>query len=1567
MTTATPRSRDRAPLSSVDLNVVGSLRKKNTNTSLSPTIGKQQNRFLTKTPGTKRKKRRQKKDLTIESAPCKQESGGVDFAIFHPEEVTEENLAALAATNASSTTQLHANAPKYTFGSSGILYSSQQWEAEQSTAFKSWLNHLFRRTAPEFVAADEEQRAVELKAATALFNSRRMTVIRFAIEREVTEGRLAITPRAGRNILDEVYVQEQLSALLLSYTPRWLQLGLDVVLAHYGDEKFQQLHDMTKETLTKVILEQVLSKPSAIQKYTAGKVKTASGYFEQMLKVEIQQHTLSILLMLVFFLDEAKIRQLLGGDPCLFEKTSHVKSSHDMLISLCQDCFSKQRSILNHLEYEGISVSHVQLPLDEYDFCVRNFAVDLKDGVCLAKMVDIVTNGCNILCSLRLPADSRKNKMYNVRLALAALRELGVPNISDITPAHIVDAHQPRIIQLVWSTILYFELPEFGQEIIQYKASRLIQGQVRKFLAMRPYHIALRGCVSLQSLFRGVRLRMRVIEMNVAAREIQKIWRGYDAKLRYGFDLLGILTVQSVVRRFIARKRVTLLSKRRNASIQIQKIWRGYDQKLQYGFVLMDIITTQSVFRRFLVVRRANARLNGALRIQSAARVWKAKRMVARRQNATVSIQSFMRENVACRIRRPVETMDQNESPLPPTDKSFDEGEIICYSTNQLRRRDGKVSLIRQTEQESECFIDEQICESFAEGEDVVSMTARFSSMSEDLDFASEVEQEVASVVIQMHWRRYFSSTIYMRTKKAVITCQCICRRWIALNKTKLARAKEERASMKIASFCRSYFARIKYIKTLGAASTIQKIVRGYIAKKLVDEMRCFQIFLIWEDSATKIQAQFRRHNCKSLYNTVLTGVVSLQARIRSIRAMKAVNDMMNARAQAATLIQKTYRSFYASSAFLAHKKAAPIIQSAFRSHILVLKYRSVKKASVLVQAKFRSKQVRESFLLHLKCVNVLQRTGRKFLAERKTKQLAAINIQRMWRGYSANVDFMLSVLATIKIQAFTRMRSALKVYSNTLDGIILTQACFRSKLARKNISSQQFSIIILQKVGRGFLARLYMKKQLAAIAVIQHAARDMIACSREEVRSCIIIQKAGRGFLARMYRKDQRAAAVIIQRVIRTMITRSRNKIKTYAATEIQRVWRGFSAHIDYMIQVMAALKIQCTYREVRARRALFVLSSQRKSTVILQKVGRGFLARTHKKKQLAAIAVIQHAVRDMIARLHDNLVRKFAAVEIQRIWRGFSTHVDYMLKVMAAIRIQVSVRFFLMKRRFHRTASASLESIQKNDLVDNSAVKESGEAKPHIYHGQRRLELFPRILVEFPEMNMDPPPRVIDVCIKREVNNLSAIPKIISAASYVSPPKKIHVRSLSKYEQHTAKAIKVLRRSALFLEVMEAVSTLEKTTCKSIDSCKLLLKARAQDNLLSLLSSCNRSSPHLGLVCVILKILTNISLHQDSLSLLVTRESSAIITDVVQMFRDKADIFTLSTSLLESFVRYDNIILSDDYSSREYLKVLREILDLTKWRASARSCPEFDKGISCLENVIRFIEGGRMIESDT
>jgi hypothetical protein len=112
-------------------------------------------------------------------------------------------------------------------------YSAQQWEEEQCSMFASWLNKLFYPEDETTVnTMSDEEITAEWNSAKQLFDSSPMQSIRKSVEREVKEGRLAIVPpRTDRFILDEVYVQEQLTKLLLSYTPRWLQLGLGIVLA----------------------------------------------------------------------------------------------------------------------------------------------------------------------------------------------------------------------------------------------------------------------------------------------------------------------------------------------------------------------------------------------------------------------------------------------------------------------------------------------------------------------------------------------------------------------------------------------------------------------------------------------------------------------------------------------------------------------------------------------------------------------------------------------------------------------------------------------------------------------------------------------------------------------------------------------------------------------------------------------------------------------------------------------------------------------------------------------------------------------------------------------------------------------------------------------------------------------------------------------------------------------------------------------------------------------------------------------------------------------------------------
>ena len=356
---------------------------------------------------------------------------------------------------------------------------------------------------------------------------------------------------------------------------------------------------MTRDSLKRIISQYILSDPDLVRQYTGGRVKTPSGRFEDKMKVRKHQHALSQIMILVFFLDRVKTQHVLADDPNLFELESQLKSSDEILVSLCQDCFSKQSSIIRHLAYDGIGVSHVQRPLDEYNFHVKNLAVDLKDGVCLAKMIDLVTQRSNLLSWMRLPASSRPLRVHNVNFALSSLRQLGVKNISDITNAHVVDAHQPRILQLLWSSIMHFELPEFRQEIELYKAARSIQMHARRFLAVKCYIKACRAILLIQSSFRGYVARSVVSRMHAASVSLGRVWRGYRAKIQYGFSLMAIITIQRMSRGFSTRVKVSKMARDMNsAAVQIQRIWRGYSACVQYGLAMFGIMTVQSLYRR---------------------------------------------------------------------------------------------------------------------------------------------------------------------------------------------------------------------------------------------------------------------------------------------------------------------------------------------------------------------------------------------------------------------------------------------------------------------------------------------------------------------------------------------------------------------------------------------------------------------------------------------------------------------------------------------------------------------------------------------------------------------------------------------------------------------------------------------------------------------------------------------------------------------------------------------------------------------------------------------------------
>lgn len=199
------------------------------------------------------------------------------------------------------------------------------------------------------------------------------------------------------------------------------------------------------------------------------------------------QHTLLRSLMLIILLDKAKTLSQTPFPNCLFQPTSSHKSSESVIQTLAQMLLPSAGNILRSLSHIDYFVSHVQYPLEEYDYQISNLAVDLRDGVRLTRLFELLLypSASNLLSPhadtatttitmptgqvlsllqgepehdwplsqhLKFPCLGRATKLYNVQIALSALSSIkGVSKIvTDIKAEHIVDGFREKTVALLW-------------------------------------------------------------------------------------------------------------------------------------------------------------------------------------------------------------------------------------------------------------------------------------------------------------------------------------------------------------------------------------------------------------------------------------------------------------------------------------------------------------------------------------------------------------------------------------------------------------------------------------------------------------------------------------------------------------------------------------------------------------------------------------------------------------------------------------------------------------------------------------------------------------------------------------------------------------------------------------------------------------------------------------------------------------------------------------------------------------------------------------------------------------
>lgn len=194
------------------------------------------------------------------------------------------------------------------------------------------------------------------------------------------------------------------------------------------------------------------------------------------------QRTIHRSIMIIILLDKARLTPGNSLPQRLFTDSSLHKSSSAALQALANLLLPSMGDINRQVSHLNCNLVYKQHQLQDHDFRIRNLAVDLRDGVLLTRLVEILlypkpwhsytgrrssgtstiidealllgdeTTEWSLSQKLKVPCVSRAAKVFNVQIALDALKGvIGIDTIvKDINAEHIVDGYREKTMALLW-------------------------------------------------------------------------------------------------------------------------------------------------------------------------------------------------------------------------------------------------------------------------------------------------------------------------------------------------------------------------------------------------------------------------------------------------------------------------------------------------------------------------------------------------------------------------------------------------------------------------------------------------------------------------------------------------------------------------------------------------------------------------------------------------------------------------------------------------------------------------------------------------------------------------------------------------------------------------------------------------------------------------------------------------------------------------------------------------------------------------------------------------------------
>lgn len=1069
---------------------------------------------------------------------------------------------------------------------------------KQCEAYTQWLNYMFQ-SPDHWYEVEQSQRQeagipddidrptlrtllVHRRRAQAtlrgvqFYNGPIMLSAKRAIFHEIITDKISL--RSDQDALSNVMLRGQLLDMLMSYSTPWLRLGLEIIFgevisnmssgkplspmkSNSTDSLHSQKSSSVRAVLRQYIKDRVLSDPDLLLKYTGGKCKVPSGRFEKMYKIELRRHTLGIVLILIVFLDAAKNMDLIESSPLLFNKNGMIKSTKEFLDVLCRDYLHGMGNLHKHLAQIGIFVSHEQTHIDEIDFHVSNLATDLRDGVRLGKLAELLDKSVSVLEKMRLPAGSRLQKVHNVKVSLAALRSLHIPHMDQIHPNYIVDSHRPQVLKMLWHIMHSFQLPNLvdierlKNEIYAIQRTRKFASKIIKF---SPVCGDISSCQDICDLLlvwcQVVCSCYNVVVTNFSSdfadgRALCFLIHHYHPGIMPKSD---ILPTKSCIK---GMKSTSIIKHER------QNFVSANSKILDIGGIpnVLAISDSENIpDERAMIINIAylcarllesSTEIRAASLIQKAFRRYCQALLIEKQRAAVIKIEEYWMKqkdqyyrNRKAKFSDAVISIERFFLAHRAQLSSMKKRRLAAIQIQKVVRRflvQSQYFSIKYILHSSATIIQSawrsrKAYEHFNAIVRSTSIIQRFFRKTCHQRLATNSARSIQCKVRCLLAKRYASRLRHEQHFSKLETAAVICQAKVRRNLSRQIFLQKKNASIIIQSIARKYFV-CRHMRTLNTSATkIQSVIRGYLVS-----LTAFQKPRISPPSNDKLRVTETNisppiNESVQISNLVLNSDEANQSHQWDLLKQSVNAPLCHSRDldSSAILIQKTWRGFVQFHQYQFDLSDIVFVQSLLRRRICCTRFKSQRYSAIKIQAVWRGAQIRQKYMYHDPQMHV-------------DADLAATIIQKYWRGYLASTDYAILLDASLTLQTFFRAHIERK--RGTL-------ASFQNATATQKHESANISL--------AYPAEYRNEKMVSDSGITLDTFNDN-SCQRPrniEVQAATEIQRLTRGFLVRIDLE-----------------------IQHYAATEIQRRWRGSCTQIDFLILLDAARRIQQWFRSTR------------------------------------------------------------------------------------------------------------------------------------------------------------------------------------------------------------------------------------------------------------------------------------------------------------------------------------------------------------------------------------------------